>query len=437
MNEYPELVKKRLLELINEMAECPERFVKQPGKDFTRTRKINFAEMMQLILAMGGSSIGNELMEYFSYDVNAASTSAFIQQRSKILPIAFEFLMHEFTASFCDPKTFNGYRLLAVDGSDLNIAHNPQDADTYFQSLPHTKGFNLLHLNAMYDLCGKLYVDAIIQPGKKANEFRALTDMVDRSELSKNVIVIADRGYESYNVFAHIEQKGWNYVIRVKDRSSTGILSAISLPIEDEFDTDVHVILTRKQTNVVKDNPELYKIIPKTSTFDYLDLHMNKFYPISFRVVRFPISEDAYETIITNLDSESFPLTKIKKLYQLRWGIETSFRELKYSIGLTSFHSKKVEYILQEVFAKLILYNFCELITMHVIIQQKATKYIYQVNFTAAMKVCKYFFLSRNNTSPPNVEALIQKNILPIRDGRKDPRKVRPKTAVSFNYRVA
>lgn len=341
MNNYPELVKKRLLALINEMAECPELFVKQPGKDFTRTRKIDFAEMMKLILAMGGNSIGNELMEYFSYDVNTASTSAFTQQRNKILPIAFQFLMHKFTASFCDFKTFNGYRLFAVDGSDLNIAHNPKDADTYFQSLPHSKGFNLLHLNAMYDLCSKLYVDAIIQPGKKANEFRALTDMVDRSEISKNVIVIADRGYESYNVFAHIEQKGWNYAIRVKDRSSNGILSALSLPIENEFDTKVHMILTRKQTNVVKENPALYKIVPKPSTFDYLDLHVNKFYPISFRVVRFPISDDAYETIITNLDSESFPSSKIKKLYQLRWGIETSFRELKYSIGLTSFHSKK------------------------------------------------------------------------------------------------
>ena len=25
----------------------------------------------------------------------------------------------------------------------------------------------------------------------------------------------------------------------------------------------------------------------------------------------------------------------------MRWGIETSFRELKYAVGLTSFHSKK------------------------------------------------------------------------------------------------
>ncbi|WP_374972327.1 transposase [Blautia producta] len=45
-------------------------------------------------------------------------------------------------------------------------------------------------------------------------------------------------------------------------------------------------------------------------------------------------------------------------MYGRRWGIECSFRELKYTIGLTNFHAKKVEYILQEIFAWLIIYNF-------------------------------------------------------------------------------
>ena len=37
--------------------------------------------------------------------------------------------------------------------------------------------------------------------------------------------MIADRGYEAYNNMAHIEQKGWNYLIRVKEKR--GILSAL------------------------------------------------------------------------------------------------------------------------------------------------------------------------------------------------------------------
>lgn len=58
----------------------------------------------------------------------------------------------------------------------------------------------------------------------------------------------------------------------------------------------------------------------------------------------------------------------------MRWGIETSFRELKYTIGLTRFHSEKTEYIKQEIWVRLILYNFCEIITTRVVVQQKATR---------------------------------------------------------------
>jgi len=102
---------------------------------------------------------------------------------------------------------------------------------------------------------------------------------------------------------------------------STGILSGLNLLVkEDEFDINIHRILTKKQTNVTKSNPGIYKILTSNTTFDYLDKNINMFYPLTFRMVRFKISEDAYETIITNLDSEKFPPKKIKKLYQLRWG---------------------------------------------------------------------------------------------------------------------
>lgn len=437
MADYSRVVKEKLAEIISKMVAEPKPFVKNPNVDFTRNRKLSFETVMRLMLSMGGNSLTNELMEYFHYDVDMASSSAFIQQRNKILPYAFEFLLNEFTHSFQDFKTYDGYRLLAVDGSDLNIYHNPNDVDTYFQSNPDSKGFNQVHLNAMYDLCNKLYVDVCIQPARKENEFKALTDMTDRSQIADDVIVIADRGYESYNVFAHIEQKGWKYAIRVKDIMSNGILSAMKLPDEDEFDITIHRILTRKQTNLTKCNPEIYKFLPQNSTFDYLDKNTNMFYPITVRAVRFKITEDTYETIITNLAAEKFSPMKIKELYHLRWGIETSFRELKYAIGLIRFHSKKVEHITQEIFARLVMYNFCELITMHVVIQQKETKHSYQVNFTRAIQICKYYFKCPSDISPPDVEALIRKNILPIRDGRKDPRKVKAKAVVSFLYRVA
>ncbi|MEL7567542.1 MAG: IS4 family transposase [Dehalobacterium sp.] len=410
--------------------------MKNLGKDFTRNRKLDFASVIKLIMSMGGNSIKKELHEFFYYNEDTISSSAFYQQRNKIQTYAFEFLLNEFTNCFDKPKVRKGYRLLAVDGSDLNIYHNPQDPETYIRHGSNNKGYNSLHLNGFYDLLNKIYLDAIVQPSKHLNEYRALVDIVDRSNVSGEVIVIADRGYESYNVLAHIAQKGWNYVIRVKGITSNGIAGALNLPDSDEFDIKVALNLTRKQTKAFKALPALYRYLPKEVPFDYLDAEQLLF-AMNFRVVRFKISENTYETILTNLEEFSFPFVEIKELYNLRWGIETSFRELKYAIGLTSFHSKKVAYITQEIFARLVMYNFCEMIIMHIIIKKKNTKHDYQANFTVAIDICKKFFRNPENKHPPNVEALIQKNILPIRNQRKYPRNVRRGRTVSFTYRVA
>lgn len=437
MNNYSEFVKDKLLSIIKEMKDSPETFVKNPGRDFTRNRKLSFEDIIKLMLSMGGNSIYKELLEHFKYDVNTATASAFIQQRDKILPLALEHLFKTFTYSFDNYKTFKGYRLLAADGSKLNIAHDPNDSLTYIKCQSNARGFNVLHLNALFDLCNKVYIDANIQPIRGLNENKALTDMVDKSTLFSDVIVIADRGYESYNTFAHIQEKGWKYVIRVKDINSKGIVSSLRLPSCETFDTRIDLKLTRRNTKEIKANPQIYKFMPINSRFDYLEQKSYDFYPISFRVVRFKISEDSFETIITNLDENEFSLDSIKELYHMRWGIETSFRELKYAIGLVNFHSKKVEFIEQEVFAKLTMYNFCEIITLNVVITYKQRKHKYQVNFTVAIHICIYFFRNLDDEKPPDVEALIKQNILPVRDGRKDQRKLRSKSSVSFLYRVA
>ena len=437
MNEYADFIKGKLDSILSNMQKYCWLYVNNPGKDFTRNRKLTFKEMFKILLSMGGNSLNIELMKYFSYDHEVATCSAFVQQRKKIIPEAFEHLFNQFTSSALNPKYFSGYRLLAVDGSDLCIAHNPDDKKNYFRSTPNTKGFNLLHLNAMFDLCSRTYIDAIIQSGREENEFRALTDMADRSDITEKTILIADRGYESYNVFEHIIKKNWNFVVRAKDINSNGIVSKIPIPDSETFDIEHTILLTRRQTNHIKEHQEKYKFMPSNQTFDYLPVGDKGTYPIGFRVLRFPISDDSYEVIITNLSKEEFSLEKIKEIYHMRWGIETSFRELKYAIGLTNLHSKKVTYIIQEIFARLTMYNFCEIITTHVVIQQKNRKYSYQVNFTVAISVCMHYFRCNNVESPPNIEALIKRNILPVRNGRKDPRKVKTKSAVSFIYRVA
>ncbi|MCY9626660.1 IS4 family transposase, partial [Paenibacillus thiaminolyticus] len=94
----------------------------------------------------------------------------------------------------------------------------------------------------------------------------------------------------------------------------------------------------------------------------------------------------------------------------------------------------------QEIFARMLLYNFAEMMTSHVVISQMEKRHPYQVNFTVAVHVCRHFLRSRDDEPSPDVEALIRKNILPIRPvrpGQQNTRKIRWKSVVSFVYRVA
>ena len=151
------------MSLIRQIAESPAGFLKNPDKDFTRNQKLPFEMIIQLIISTGGNSLYKELPEAQGYSPDTATTSAFVQQREKILPDAFIFLLHEFTKAYSDVKDYQGYRLLAGDASCLPVAMNSH--------------------NALYDLYSRVYVDAFIQPEKKMNEAKAIVKMVDRTQI--------------------------------------------------------------------------------------------------------------------------------------------------------------------------------------------------------------------------------------------------------------
>lgn len=430
-----------LKKLIRETAAVSWLYSRRPGQDFTRKSKLGFEKTISILLAMEGRSVHNELLEQYNCSESTPSASAFVQCRSKLLPEAVETLFRRFAESYGAERTYKGYRLLAVDGSDIHIPTNPSDLNSYFVPKDNSKAYNLLHLNAMYDLLSHTYTDAIVEGSKVSNEQRALTRMVDRSPISV-AILTADRGYEGFNSLAHVQEKGWKFLFRIKDGAG-GIVSGLDLPASEEFDAFFDMHLTRKQTNEAKallKNRNHYKRLKNEHQFDFFPNRNRKSVPVApyalpFRIVRFRISDSTVETVITNLDSESFPPSELKKLYAMRWGIETSFRSLKYTLGLLHFHAKKVEHILQEIFARLIMYNFSELITSHVVIQKGNKKHSYKANFSAAVHICRQIFLG--NVSPPLAETLIARAVSPIRPDRSSPRRLSPKCSVSFIYRIA
>lgn len=159
---------------------------------------------------------------------------------------------------------------------------------------------------------------------------------------------------------------------------------------------------------------------------------------LKYRVVRFLLSSGEYETIVTSLSRAEWSLEKIKELYNMRWGIETSFRELKYNIGMIHFHTKDEAFMKQEIFANLIAYNFCLAIAMTVKIRDyNSKKYEYRIDFSFAIHVIKDYLRDFSKSPPDKIDRIISKKLCPVRKGRADIRKMKPKNVIPFIYRVA
>ena len=123
-------------------------------------------------------------------------------------------------------------------------------------------------------------------------------------------------------------------------------------------------------------------------------------------------------------------------MYNKRWGIETSFRELKYAVAMNAFHSKRRDLIKQEILIKILFYNFSERVIQNIKPKQKKRKHKYQINFTRAFHLIRLVLTKiKRGIKPPNIESILEKEIEPVRPDRSSTRKVRHQTPVFFIYR--
>lgn len=428
---------------IRDFGEPGEYIVSNPSGDllelvgfkpyFTRNRKLSMEQVISILLSMQGSSLNRELHDA-GIDVTA---SAFVQQRKKIPPIIFEYIFDQFNDMCHDSKTYKGYKIFAVDGTTVNMARNPK-SNTFVQTSSNPKGYNQFHVTPLFDILNKTYFHCVIQPQPRQDEVGALAGMMKFYEFPPKTLIVADRGFESYNVIAHFLERGdVDFLIRVKQKY--GAMREIqSLPMQ-ELDKNISFVLSTTQTKQDKAQNHVYLRIPQNEIQIYQTRRQRwdfaSPYRMSFRVVRFQLDTGEYETLVTSLP-ESFSLSEIKELYHARWGIETAFRELKYGIGLVNLHSKQDDLVLQEIYVAMTISNFCNRISNLAVIEKKRNNiHEYKVNAKMAYHLCREFY----RTKDADGEKLL-KNIArytePIRLGRRDVRNIKAKSFVGFVYRV-
>jgi len=438
----PTTTRKTFYSVLSKAEDNVDKFVVKPGVDMTRHRSCNFTDTIISAISMSMNRTNTELFHYFNMkNQDAPSKSAYTQQRQKFNDRLFPYILKEFNRSIPFKKTFKGYHLVAVDGTDLNLPTDRNDTVYCIKQARSDNYYYQMHINALYDICENRYISLLIQPRPEMNEHAAFLSLINEGSFSDNTIFIADRGYCSMNTFANLYNQNRFFLIRCKSPNSPGSFLKGILQANQPCDRIISVAVTRSKKNRQKASCDAFKYIRNDRKFDLISPYdETSIFRMDLRCTCIELSDGNYEYLISNLPMKKFSADDLKELYWKRWQIETSFRSLKYALSLTSLHSVKRNLIIQEIYAKVILYNFTSLI--HAFAQQSKellernvrNKRKSNVSFDDSVPICIELLLNEEKNAI--VKALLLKHLTAVRERNFSTRHVRSQTAKPLNNRA-
>ena len=235
-------------------------------------------------------------------------------------------------------KLWNGFRVLAVDGSRLSLPDTQELEKTYGKTKNQSEtGVVQARISVLYDVLNKFAIDGCLSPLSTAEGILALSHLVFSK---KGDLIIYDRGYPSFNLIYEHFDRGIDFLMRVK----VGFSHVTREFNESGLDSDIVIIHPGKNTKF--SNKPYSKDIFK-----------------EVRLVKVELASGEVEVLITSLiDSEKYPNSIFKDLYFLRWGVETFYDELKNKIKAEHFSGYSQHSIIQDFYAALFVSNVQSLI---------------------------------------------------------------------------
>ena len=192
------------------------------------------------------------------------------------------------------------------------------------------------------------------------------------------------------------------------------------------------------------------EIDAQTATNGQVALHKNG-KTIHTRVIKFKLDSGETETLITNITDRRLGVKSFKKLYFMRWPVETKYDTVKNKLQLENFTSRTVEGIEQDFYAAMYLTNVAAAAAIDAQAEiensrkDKNNKYEYKANTNELIGVLKdRFVLALTYEEPSEQAAAVQciideitRSVIPIRIDRSIPRNPCPrKSKFHHNRRV-
>jgi len=391
--------------------------------DFTRNRKQSFHSTVVFMINFLTKSLSVEIANFISFikynmpgaSINGFTKSAFVQYRKKIKPEVFKSLSDSLIEEFYTDndesiKLWNGFRLLAVDGSRLVLPDTAELESIYGRTRNQSEtGVIQARISVLYDVLNRFAIDGILAPLSTGESVLALNHLAFAK--TKDLIIF-DRGYPSFNLIYEHFEKGVDFLIRVK--------ADFSNITREFYQSGLQSAIARMQPGK---NIKLSDKSYSKNTFKEV------------RLVRVELPDGEAEILITSLfDSKKYPDYIFKELYFLRWGVETFYDELKNKIKIEHFSGYSEHCILQDFYAALFVSNVQSLIVGEINdeLAKKSTgnKYQYKVNNNLSYgflkdRIISLFFSDKQmDVIVSELKVLFKKHTIPIRPDRKYDRNV-------------
>lgn len=406
----------KLVDLLNKKLTNPDFISKHRTKPtyFTRNRNFTFKSLALFMISSLQSSIQRELDRFFrSYNDKLlpeqfVTQSAFSQARLKILPEAFVELcdnVSEFFYSRYNVKKWNGFRLLAVDGSGVVLPKTDETIKEFgeYSTNPKNKTAVLARMSKLYDVLNKLSIDVKLVNREIGEQTLASQHL---RYCGKWDLALFDRGYPSYELFGNTLSTGAHFCARVTV-ANWGIAKKLVESGQKEIITEI------------KPSEKFRKKYGKQA------LNAD---PIKCRFICVELPGGEKEVLVTSLlNDEEYPHHIFKELYHLRWDIEESYKKDKHRLQLENFSGKTITAIYQDLHANILMGNLTAILSCSLtqcnIKKRGNTKHKYQVNMTTALSKVKdtiaLLFTKLNVTELLyRLEQMFLLNMLPIRKDR-------------------